>query len=422
MRISPILSNVAYSAGGLAIIFGLGVLAEGPPPPCVRLEAPAGRDAIQAAIDSAVEGPGCLELAGRFDVARGPGIPSLVVHGPLRVTGPATLAMLATPRAGDWVLLQVEGSDVSISDVAFDGAARGLTEEQTHLLQVRGPAARVTVERASFNLPGPRGTGGDCVRLFGEVDRRVRGVVLRDLRAPACVRSAIGIQRGVHDVLVERLETGTVHGQAIDFEPTGGPAFACSPIVSGVVVRDSVLRRGVDRGVTLAIAGDGCALTDDVTIQDTAIEDGGVDVVDVGRVELAGLRIESARSPLDAAPALYAHRRVGALVVRDTTIVRLAGAKLHPAIQISRGERPDQRPVAAAFHRVTIEQPGPRAAIRVEGVGSLLVRDARLVYTGVGPGDWAVSGSAESVTLADVELVGPWMGAAPMPATILRLK
>lgn len=383
------------------------------------------RAPLQQALDVAIAGPGCLELGhGVYHATRRPdpgaaAIPSLTIRGPLRLQGQgSTLAMLGSGiRPGesapaDWTLLQVQASDVTITGVAFDGVARASTGEQTHLVQLRGPAERVTIERSSFDLPGERGSGGDCIRLFGEVDRRVRGVVLRDLRAPTCVRSAVGIQRGVHDVLVDRLETAQVHGQAIDGEPTGGPAFGCQPIVSGITIRDSILRRGADRGITVAIAGDGCAVADDVVITDSAIEDGGLDLVDVGQVTLSGLRIESARSPEDAAPALYAHRRVGSLIVRDTRIVRLAGSKLQPVVQVSAGGQPDQRPVAAIFHRVVIEQPDPRAAIRVEGVRSLLVRDSQLVYRGAQLADWAVSGTVESMTLADVTLAGPWRGVA----------
>jgi hypothetical protein len=409
-----------------------------PPAPCVRPadygarpdDGADDRAALQRALDAATSGPGCLELApGRYDVTRRPepgvaAIPSLVARGPLGITGAgATLALLGSgirpgeTAPGDWTLLEVSGPDVAISGVAFDGAGRTSTGEQTHLLQVRGPAERVTIERSSFNLPGP-GAAGDCIRLLGEADRRVRGVTIRDVLAPACFRSFLGVQRGVHGLLVEQVETTRVGDQAIDFEPTGGAAFGCTPIISGVTIRDSVFRRGAERGITISVAGDTCALADDVTIADSVIEDGGIDLLDVGRVTLAGLRVENARG-FDAQPTLLARKRVGALVVRDSTFVRNSHERPSPVVQVS--AQGNGRPTFAAFSRVTLEQATPRSAIRVEGLGALVVRDARLIYRGAGPGDWAVSGSADSVTLADVEVSGAWRGRASMPATQLRV-
>lgn len=404
-------------------------------PGCVRVEGIAGdglddRGVLQAAIVEATAGPGCLELEpGRYDVSRRPepgaaAIPSLRANGPIRIAGSgATLAMLGSgvrpgeTVPGDWVLLEVTGPDITVSGLAFDGAARTATGEQTHLLQVRGPASNVMVERSTFNLPGARGTGGDCVRLFGEVDRRVLGVTLRDLSAPACVRSAIGLQRGVHDVMIERVQTAVAHGQAIDFEPTGGPMFGCTPIISSVMIRNSVFRRGEDRGITIAVAGDGCAVTEDVTISDSVIEDGGIDIVDVGRVTLERLRVENARG-FDAAPTLYAHGRGAELVVRDSTFVRAPHERPHPVVQVS--GVPGKAPAFALFSGVTFEQSTPRAAIRAENLGSLVVRSSSFVYRGAAAGDWSVSGSAGAVTLADVQVAGAWRGVASMPATLIR--
>lgn len=383
------------------------------------------RPALQSALTAAIGG--CLELEqGRYHVTRRPELhasahPSLVVRGPMRISG-GTLAMLGSGvRPGetapaDWTLLQVQSPDVIISGVVFDGSERTVTGEQTHLVQVRGPAERVTIERSSFNLPGPN-QGGDCIRLLGEAAGRIRDVTIRDVRAPACFRSFLGVQRGVHGLVVEQVETTWVGDQAIDFEPTGGPAFNCSPIVSDVVIRHSVFRRQVDRGITISVAGDDCALADDILISDSVIEDGGIDLLDVGRVTLVGLRIENARG-FDAQPTLLARKRVDSLVVRDSILVRNLHPLAHPVVQIS--AQGAGRPTAATFSRVTLDQATARAAIRVESLASLVVRDSEAVYRGGAAGDWAVSGNATSVTLADVQVVGPWRGATSMPATIIR--
>ncbi len=376
------------------------------------------RAAVQAAIDEAVAGPGCVDLGGgRWDISRRPeagpiGIPSLSIRGPLVLRGPGTLAMLGSAvRPGelapaDWVLLEVRATDVVLQDVAFDGAARGASGEQTHLLQVRGPSERVVVERSTFSLPR---VGGDCIRLLGEAGARVRDVTIRDVHAPVCWRSFLGIQRGVHGVLFERVRTDWVGDQVIDSEPTGGPNFACQPIASGITIRDSVLRRGVPHGIAISVAGDGCAVMDAVLIENVVLPDGGIDIIDVGTVTLRGLHVASAPAP-DAQPTILARRRVGALTIQDSVITRAAHAKPQPVIQIS--SLSGVAPTWAWLDNVTVEQADPRAAVRTEGLGTLVIRRSRLRYTGAA-GDWAISGSTGALVLDGTEVTGAWRGVSP---------
>lgn len=380
------------------------------------------RAALQTAIDAAVAGPGCLDLGpGLYQVTRRPevgpaGIPSLVIRGPMLLRGPAILAMQGSAvRPGetapaDWVLLEIRADDVTISGIDFSGVGRLSDHEQNHLLQIRGPSSRVVVERSTFDHPGPL-EGGDCIRLLGDVGARVRDVTIRDIHAPACYRSFLGIQRGVHGLLVERVVTEWVGDQAIDSEPTGGPAFACAPIVSDVTIRHSVLRRGVPHGIAITVAGDGCALMERVLIEDVVMPDGGVDIIDVGTVTLRGLVLDSAAAG-DAQPTVLARRRVHELIIEDSIIRRTPHTKPHPVIQIS--ALSGIAPSWAWLDGVTIEQGDPRAAVRVEGLGSLTIRGSTLRYTGAGPGDWAVSGSAGRRTMALVSLEGAWRGEAPL--------
>lgn len=385
------------------------------------------RVALQAAIDAATSstGPGCLDLPeGVYHAsASAQGYASLIVRAPLVMRGPGTLAMLGPARTGDsgkpgdWVLLEVQGNDVTIEGVSFDGSARTITGEQTHLLQIKGPSSHVTVRSGRFNLPPGLTEAGDCIRLMGEFHERVRDVVLTDLYMPACFRSGVALQRGVENVTIYMLETVWVGDQAIDVEPTGNAAFGCAPIVSGLSIYNSVLRRSVDRGITVAIAGDQCATTDDVKIKNTIIEDGGIDLIDVGKVILSGLRLENAPG-WDAQPTLLARGYVGSLTVHDSVILRSPHERPHPVIQVSAlGGR---KPSSVHLSKLLIMQATRAAGIRVEGLGSLTMRDSVMVYASDG-NDWAVSGSVGRATVVDTTMRGSWRGLASMPVTELRV-
>jgi hypothetical protein len=215
------------------------------------------RDVLQAAIDAAQAGPHCLQLgAGTFHVTRRqtPGtnsIASLRITGTLALRGQGegvtTVAMLGPgtcsgcsgfPNPTDWHLLAVTGgTGVSVSGLTLDGSARTNTNEQTHLLQLNGPTQDVLVEHVTFRLPviGPS-SGGDCIRLLGTSTLWVRNTIIRNVTGVDCDRSFVGVQRGVDGLVVESSESMKVGDQAIDFEPSGGPAFECQPIVRNGVI------------------------------------------------------------------------------------------------------------------------------------------------------------------------------------------
>lgn len=391
------------------------------------------RVALQFALDAASAGPECLDLGpGRFDVTRPPlprdGVASLTVRGTVRITGNRTeLSMMgsgvrpgeATP--GDWVLMQVGpgAANVTISGIGFDGSRRGETEEQTHLLQVRGPASDVTIEHDTFNLPAP--AAGDCIRVLGEFDAPVRNTTIRDVFAPACYRSFLGLQRGAYGGMVERVETVWVGDQVVDSEATGGGvAVGCRPAITDWTFRHSIFRGGSSGpGIAaMSIGGRDCSVMDRTLVQDVVIEGGGLDILDVGEVTLEGLHVQVDRGT--GAPTLLARKRVGSLVVRDSTFVRGPGASAQPVIQVS--AQAGQRPASAVFSRVRVEQHTRAPAMRLEWLDSLVLRDARLDYRGVTSVDPAISALGTGrVTMTDVVLSGPWAGIAPGNATLDRV-
>lgn len=380
------------------------------------------RAALQAAIDAAQSGPHCLDLAaGTFHVTRRPdpgavNIPSLRVTGTVALRGAGehpggtVLAMLGSgilpggTTPADWRLLDIAAgaTGVLVSGLAFDGSQRVNTGEQTHLVQLTGPTTGVVIEHVRFRLPPLGGsTGGDCVRLLGTPVDWVRDTTIRDTVGEDCDRSFVGVQRGVDGLVVERSETVKVGDQAIDFEPTGGEAFNCTPIVKNVLMRNLVLRRDATRGTTVAIGGNGCAVADTVTLTDSIIEDGPVFIVDAHNVTLQRLRLRSPDGT--AAPALHAIKRIVNLRVLDSTIER-------NGIQINGQNGADPTDVLLSGVRMTQDSP---VLVRTERLARLTVVGSEFTYTGTHTTDPAIvvrgfdDAPAEAAVVVDSRFVGP---------------
>ena len=242
------------------------------------------RAALQAAIDAATASRAdvCLP-AGDLHVTRRPppgarSIPSLVLAGTdtgIRGVGDRSrLVMLdqgAEKAMRDWWVLQISGSRHVLREFAMDGTSRGITNEQTHLIQILGPADDITIDRVRLTLPEQSiSRGGDCIRMLGEATTPVHDVHIHDSRGEACARSFIAFQRYVSRVVIERVKTTAIGGGAIDMEPTGDGS------IHSVVIRTSDLHRGpVARGgFTVALAGTNMIASRDVVLEDSTIEAG----------------------------------------------------------------------------------------------------------------------------------------------------
>lgn len=399
------------------------------------------RVALQAAIDAAQAGPQCLVLGpGRFHATRKQtagtaSIPSLRITAKLAVRGEGegvtTLAMLGPgtcsgcqnfPNPADWQLLAIgngtaTATGVTIRDLTLDGSERTNTNEQTHLLQLNGPTLGTVIENVSFRLPiiGPN-AGGDCVRFLGTPTLWVRDTEIRHTTGIDCDRSFVGVQRGVDGLLIESSESIRVGDQAIDFEPTGGPAFECQPIVKNVFMRDLTLRRGTTAGVTVTIGGDGCAVAQNVTLADSVVDDGGVHIIDVSDVTLSRLHLRNPGGT--AAPTLHARKRVVNLRVLDTVIERLAGTGTGNALKIN--AQSGAYPTDVLLSGVRVVQATPGALVRSENLAKLVLVGCQLVYTGPAGTDHAVvvtgdtTQPAQVPVLVDTTVQGPLAGAVKM--------
>ncbi|HEX6685795.1 MAG TPA: hypothetical protein VF062_23670 [Candidatus Limnocylindrales bacterium] len=394
--------------------------------------------ALQAAIDAAQAGPRCLVLgAGTFHATRKQtagtaSIPSLRISSTLAVRGEGrnmtALALLGPgscsgcsnfPAPAPWQLLAIgngttSATGVSVRDLTLDGSQRTNTGEQTHLLQLNGPTQDTVIEDVSFRLPviGPS-AGGDCIRFVGTPTLWVRDTTIRNTKGIDCDRSFVSVQRGVDGLVVESSESVKVGDQAIDFEPTGGPAFECQPIVKNVLMRDLTLRRGTTAGVTVAIFGDGCAVAQNVTLTDSVIDDGGVLIVDVRDVTLSRLHLRNPGGT--GAPTVHAFKRVVNLRILDTVIERLAGTGTGNALKVN--AQSGAYPTDVLLSGVRVEQATPGTLVHGANLAKLYIINSQLVYTGPAGTDHAVvvtgdtTQPAESPVLVDTSVQGSLAGA-----------
>jgi len=234
------------------------------------------REAIQAAIDEAGRRRAevCLP-AGELQVSRRFGkIASLEITGTgvtLRGEGAGSrLSMLDQPGDEDhrdWWVIKVSGRDHVLRDFAMDGSARGVTDEQTHLIQIVGPARHVRLEQLALTLPTQTiSRGGDCIRMLGERGAEVEDVSIIGVRGLKCARSFIAFQRFVSHVLLRDVLAVEVKNSAIDMEPTGGGA------VHDVVIQRSEFRRSVAGSYTISLAGNAKVPSERLVIEDSQIE------------------------------------------------------------------------------------------------------------------------------------------------------
>src|SRR5690349_10552104 len=139
------------------------------------------REALQAWIDAGCASPSKLLYLppGDWHVTRRPQLGATNI-GSLRITCDG-LTLVGAGRASrivmkgsavlptnfrapaDWWVFDIRGKGVTIEGIAIDGAQRSNTGEQTHLIQIVGPARDVELRRLYLNLPvlaAPAGSVG----------------------------------------------------------------------------------------------------------------------------------------------------------------------------------------------------------------------------------------------------------------------
>lgn len=259
------------------------------------------RIAMQAALDAAkaAHKPICRGWTGRYSVTKKPGtgisnVASLVVDGDGMDVGglgdQSIIEMIGDSGGGDWWVFRVSGANNRLHDFSIEGATRGATTEQTHLIQTWGPAQDNTVESMRLNLPsfGPH-TGGDCIRAGGEQATPVIGLTIDKVRGIECDRSLFGGQRWVFGVRILNSSSYSVGDNVVDYEVSGVGHSG------DIVIRDCRLRRnGLGNAVALALAtsAGGAPPGYDVLVEHTTV-DGAISIYNTGYVTLRDVRAVS---------------------------------------------------------------------------------------------------------------------------------
>jgi hypothetical protein len=286
----------------------------------------------------------------------------------------------------DWWVFDVRGQDVTIEEIAIDGSQRSDTGEQTHLVQINGPAQNITLRRLYLNLPvlaAPEGSvnckpaetdpefntrmcvvpgqdsvlckdlgdrprcsladdvytvlgwfqGGDCIRSLGEVAAPVDGVSIMDSYAAECDRSFIGFQRASYNFTITSNVTKKVTDQIIDQEPTGTGGIGKILIMGNRFERGGAASQG-PAAITLTGNGPGVDMGDAMVVSGNVL-DGGIITFNVSRVSIEHNIINGQPEARNRTPVIQILKHTDSLRLIGNEIDRPASSIGGSVIQIS---------------------------------------------------------------------------------------
>jgi len=121
------------------------------------------------------------------------------------------------------------------------------------------------------------------------------------------------------------------------------------PIVKNITLRNLNLHRGTTAGYTVAIAGRGSSVADNVTLENSTIADGSVILFDTSNVTLRGLNLSNP----GGGTTLRAGKRQVNLRILDTTIEHRAGTT---GIALAVGGQNGASPTDVHLDHVTITE------------------------------------------------------------------
>ena len=301
--------------------------------------------------------PGCDLPPCTLSYARNPEpgtqhIPSIRVRGTgKRFWGAgknATTIEMIGGSGRDWTLVDVTGEGHVVGNFTATGANRGLTEsEQTHLIQLTGPASDIDVLDAELHLPQQAGNhGGDCIRMLGseplgQEPKFVNGVTIERVFAPECDRSFVGFQRGTYNVWIANVISIIVGDAAFDFEPTGQGE------IGWITVRDSQAYTG--HGGRFATPAGNNTFAHDILFERVATDGGGFFLYRVARATFRDMTIVMTATAPDHTPFAAikegARLRLRPKVMTVATIV----ASLLPIMWSTRTGAEVMKPLKMAF-------------------------------------------------------------------------
>lgn len=121
----------------------------------------------------------------------------------------------------DWQGIRLTGTSPSLHDLATNDPAITTTDEQTHAVQILGPATNASVYRVAFNHPQRGEPGGDCIQVVCYPNTPCVGVSIHDNDFDACDRSGVAVHSGASGVRIVDNRFPNTGNTACDFEGSG---------------------------------------------------------------------------------------------------------------------------------------------------------------------------------------------------------
>jgi hypothetical protein len=244
-----------------------------------------GRD-DRVAIQNALTWQGCAQLsAGVYDIdsipftppARRPYMMLDATNAQLSGDGPSTVLAFRGSNGGqDWQGILMSGAGSALHDLSIDTAAITDTVEQTHAVELAGPATDAEISRVRFNHPIRKTKAGDCVQLVGYNDgREIARVKIRDNDFLHCDRSGVGVHSGTRQLEIVDNRFDDVGNTDMDFEGSGD--------TSDVLIQGNTLTLSPGLHGTDAI---GLQLLDRVRITENVLDGRGINVFQSDDVEI----------------------------------------------------------------------------------------------------------------------------------------
>jgi hypothetical protein len=362
------------------------------------------------AIQAALDGQGCAELGtGRYDIftpsepktGRRP-IAMLVVSSGERLSGAGpgtTLAFSGSAQLADWYGVEVTGSGAEIEDLTIDSTEVTGASEQTHAVQVTGPATAVSVRSVWFDhAPAPN--GGDCIKVVGYPATEVVGLDLEHDEFMHCPRSGVDVHSGLHGL---RLTDSGFYGVAkVDITSEDGSDK------SGWVIANNVMTEvGIGDAIDLEYV-------DGVTIANNTMLGRGFFAFDTSHLSFTGNYVAETAGTASGG-VVYLERNVTDAVLTGNVILRGPGAPAGPAVELAADN--GGWPQRVSLYANQVYQGGASSAI-VIATGIDITVAGNDVYladsdsTAMGISITGVSARSDSIAIANNRIRGVSIAAA----------
>lgn len=207
----------------------------------------------------------------------------------LRGAGKCTVFTFIGTRNGAWAGVRMYGRDNTFENITLDTTEMVLGDEQSHVIEVVGnqtfnpdgttPTDGNVIQGMRFNHPTvPGQLRGDCIRLLGEQAYPVTKTLIDANVFTTCKRSAIGIQRGVDDLVITGNAFTQTTDQIIDGEQSGSA-------INGRLVIDGNLFYATSGKYAIQISGQESA---DLAITDNTFVGQGLQCYQCKRFTISG--------------------------------------------------------------------------------------------------------------------------------------